>query len=73
MSAAFSSTRQAAAFALLLLLLLLLPALMGKSCLPPREQIYSSLPWGAGAFPYMRDQFFDEKEDIDIAFMGSSR
>jgi hypothetical protein len=72
-SPAFSSTRQAAAFASLLLLLLLLPALMGKSWLPPREQIYSSLPWGAGAFPYLHDQIFDEKGDIDIAFMGSSR
>jgi hypothetical protein len=51
MSPAFSSTRQAAAFALLLLLLLLLPALAVKSWLPPRDQIYSSLPWGAGAFP----------------------
>jgi hypothetical protein len=73
MSPAFSSTRQAAGFALLLLLLLLLPALVGKSRLPPREEIYSSLPWGAGAFPYMHDEIFEEEGDIDIAFMGSSR
>lgn len=73
MHSAFSSTRQAAAFALLLLLFLSLPALMGKSWLPPREQLYSSAPWGAGAFPYLHDQIFDEKGDIDIAFMGSSR
>jgi hypothetical protein len=73
MPPAFSSTRQAAAFALLLLLLLLSPVLVRKSWLPPREEIYSALPWGAGAFPYLHDQFFDEKEDIDIAFMGSSR
>jgi hypothetical protein len=73
MGAAFSSTKQAAAFALLLLLLLLLPALMGKSLLPPREQVYSSMSWGAGGFPYMHDEIFNEKEDIDIAFMGSSR
>ena len=73
MSPAFSSTRQAAAFALLLLALLLLPALMGKSVLPPREQVYSSVPWEVGAFPYMHDQIFEEKGDIDVAFMGSSR
>jgi hypothetical protein len=73
MSPAFSSNRQAAAFALLLAFILLLPALMGKSLLPPREQIYSSLPWGAGSFPYLDDQIFHENEDIDIAFMGSSR
>jgi hypothetical protein len=72
MCPAFSSTRKAAAFALFLLLLLLLPAMMGKSSLPPREQIYSSLPWGAGAFPYLHDQIFEETGDIDIAFMGSS-
>jgi hypothetical protein len=73
MSPAFFSTRQAAAFASLLLLLLLLPALMGKSWLPPREQVYSSISWGAGAFPYLHDQIFEEKDDIDIAFMGPSR
>src|SRR5580698_8357613 len=73
MSPAFSTTRQATAFGLLLLLLLLLPVLIGKSCLPPREEIYSSLPWGAGAYPYLEDQIFNQKEDIDIAFMGSSR
>ena len=69
MSPPFSSTRQAGAFALLLLLILLLPGVMGKSCLPPREEIYSSLPWGAGAYPYLEDQIFNQKEDIDIAFM----
>jgi hypothetical protein len=73
MSPAFSSTRQAAAFALLILALLLLPAVMGKSSLPPREELYSAVPWATGAFPYMHDEFFGDKEDIDIAFLGSSR
>lgn len=73
MRPAFSSTRQAAGFAVLLLLLLLLPALLGKSCLPSREQMYAAIPWGAGDFPFLHDQIFQEKEDIDIAFMGSSR
>jgi hypothetical protein len=72
MRPAFSSTRQAATFALLLLLLLLAPALVGKKFLPPREEIYSSIWWENGDFPYMDGQIFREKGDIDIAFMGSS-
>lgn len=73
MRPAFTSTRQAGMFALLLLLLLLLPLAMPKSWLPPRREIYSSLPWGDGGFPYMREQIFDEKGDIDVLFMGTSR
>ena len=73
MAPAFSSTRQAGMFALLLLLLFLLPLAMPKSLLPPRQEIYSSAPWGYGSFPYMREQIFDEKGDIDILFMGTSR
>jgi hypothetical protein len=72
MRPAFSSTRQAAAFATLLLVLLLLPALMGRSWLPPREQIYSSISWHFGSYPYLHQQIFEEKTDIDIAFMGAS-
>lgn len=72
MRPAFSSTRQAAAFAFLVLLALLLPAVLGKSCLPPREQLYSAASWGLGAFPYIHDQIFEETGEIDIAFMGSS-
>ena len=72
MRPAFSSTRQAAAFALLLLLLLLSPALAGKKLQPPREEIYSSIWWEDGDFPYMDGQIFREKGDMDIVFMGSS-
>ena len=72
MAPAFSSTRQAGAFALLLLTILLLPMLAGKSLLPPREQIYSSVPLARGPYPYLHQQIFEEKEDIDIAFLGSS-
>jgi hypothetical protein len=72
MSPTFSSTRQAAGFALLLLVLFLSPLLVGKSLLPPREELYSAPSWAYGAFPYMHDQIFEEKGDIDIAFMGSS-
>jgi hypothetical protein len=69
---AFSSPRQAGVFAFLLLLILLLPVLVGKSLLPPRERIYSAAPWSAGAYPYLHEQIFREKGDIDIAFIGAS-
>ena len=72
MPPAFSSTRQAAAFALLLLLLLLSPVLAGRKFLPPREQAYASLSWGSGPYPWIRHEIFEETNDIDIAFMGSS-
>ncbi len=71
MRPAFSSTRQAAAFALMLLLLLLSPAL-AKKFLPPREEIYSSIWWVWGDFPYMDGQIFRQQGDVDIAFMGAS-
>jgi len=72
MAPAFSSTRQAAAFAFLLLVLMLLPALFTGSALPPREEIYSSAPWRMGAYPYTHQAIFEEKGDIDIAFIGAS-
>jgi hypothetical protein len=72
MRPAFASTRQAAAFALLLLALLLLPVIVGPGQLPSREEIYSSFWWANGPFPYIHQQIFEEKGDIDIAFVGSS-
>ena len=72
MQPAFSSTKQAAAFATLVLVILLSPVLVPKSCLRSRDQIYSSIPWGTGPYPYVHDQIFEEKGDIDVAFMGPS-
>lgn len=72
MRPAFSSTRQAAAFALMLLLLLLAPVLAGKRFLPPRSEIYSSIWWSSGDYPYFYQQIFQEKGDIDILFIGAS-
>jgi hypothetical protein len=72
MAPAFSSARQAAAFALLLLVFLLLPALFGKNALPPREEIYSSVPLRMGPYPWLHRAIFQDKGDIDIAFMGAS-
>ena len=72
MRPAFTSTTQKAGFCVLLLFLLTCPVVIGKKLLPPRELIYSSTSWGAGAFPYLQNQIFAETNDIDIAFMGSS-
>jgi hypothetical protein len=73
MAPAFSSTKQAASFTLLLLVLLLLPVLVGKRWLPPREECYSALTWRYCATEWVHQQIFEEKSDIDIAFVGSSR
>jgi hypothetical protein len=73
MAPAFSSRKQAASFALLLLFLLGAPWLAGKRLLPPREQAYASMGWTWGPYPWVKKQIFDETNDIDIAFMGSSR
>lgn len=72
MRPAFSSTRSAAAFALLLLALLALPVVVGKNLLPPREQAYAVQSWKTGPYPWIRHQIFEETNDIDIAFVGSS-
>jgi hypothetical protein len=73
MAPAFSSAREAGLFGLLVLVVLALPLLIPKSALPPREQIYAALPWEVGPFPYIHQQIFEEKSDVDIAIMGSSR
>jgi hypothetical protein len=73
MAPAFSSTGQAGAFALLLIILLFLPVMAGKSGLPPRESIYTSTPPRIGGYSYLHQQIFEEKEDIDLLFIGSSK
>jgi len=73
MDPAFSSPKQAGAFALFLLVILLLPMLVGKPLLPTREQFYSSTGREIIDFPYFHQQIFEEKGDIDIAFMSASR
>lgn len=73
MRPAFSSANQTAAFAILLLFLLAAPWLGGRTLLPPREQAYASEGWRWGPYPWIQKQIFEETNDIDIAFMGSSR
>jgi hypothetical protein len=72
MRPAFDSTRQAAAFALLLLFLLAAPWLSAKRLLPRPQPGYSyeSIKWERA--PWMQKFIFDDTNDIDIAFVGSS-
>jgi len=72
MRPAFTSTKSAAAFALMLLAMLLLPVVLKKSWLPPRGEPYLAVPWLCGTFPFIHHQIFEEKDDVDIAFVGSS-
>ena len=72
MRPAFSSTKAAAGFVFLVATILLLPALFGKNSLPPRERAYANAAWHLGAFPWIHRQIFQEKSDVDIAFVGSS-
>jgi hypothetical protein len=74
MRPAFSSTKQAAAFALLLLGILFLPVVLRGRMLPPRSENYLWQGWNSfGDYPYLYQQIFEETNDIDIAFVGSSR
>jgi hypothetical protein len=74
MRPAFSSTKQAAAFALLLVGILLLPVVLRGWLLPPSSENYLLQGWDTfGDYPYLYQQIFQEKEDIDLAFVGSSR
>jgi hypothetical protein len=73
MSPAFSSLGQAIGFVVLLLVMLLLPVLVPRTALPSREQIYTSLPWSVGPYPFIHDQIYNEKSDVDIAIIGDSQ
>lgn len=72
MRPAFSSTKQAGMFTLLLLALLAGPWLAGKRFLPPRPAAYAAEGFGQGTYPWLHNQIFEETNDIDMVFMGSS-
>jgi len=72
MAPAFASPKQAAAFGVLLLTIILLPLLLGEKALPRRAEVYKGLPGRSGPHEWCYRQIFEEKGDIDIAFVGSS-
>lgn len=73
MTPAFSSNKQAACFTALLAVILLSPLICRRPCLPPRSEVYSSIPWRFGGYPYFHRTIFEQEGDLDIAFIGSSR
>lgn len=52
---------------------MLLPLIAGRTLLPPRSEIYSSIAWRFGGHPFFSETIFEKKDAIDIAFIGSSR
>ena len=72
MTPAFSSRRQAAAFALLLGVLLALPALSARTGWLDRRDVFPTIAWNYGPFPWIQQKIFAETADVDLAFIGSS-
>lgn len=73
MSPAFAPPRQAVAFALLLTSLFAMPALVARLGWLHRRDVYLSIPVKDGAFPWIQRCIFEDTDDVDIAFVGSSR
>ena len=72
MAPAFSSSRQAAAFGLMLVVLLSMPVLLAKVQSRDRRDVYPTIAWKYGAYPWFQQQIFAETGDVDMAFLGAS-
>lgn len=72
MRPAFSSTKQATAFFLMLLILLAAPWLASLGVPPQPELTSSNESYRWERYPWVQDLIYEEKGDIDIAFVGSS-
>ena len=73
MRPAFLSPHRAVAFICLLVFLLVLPILLAKSGAMDRRDAYLTVTRNAGPYPWIYQQIFVETNDVDIAFVGSSR
>jgi hypothetical protein len=69
---AFSTNRQISAFVTLMILILLLPALITLSGKVSRRDSYDLMSEEHGAYSFIASEIFDNKDDIDILFIGSS-
>jgi hypothetical protein len=72
MRPAFSRTRYAAAFAALLAVLIAGPIVVASLGILDRAAVYSALPVEAGPASHIQRQIFEQTEDIDVVFVGSS-
>jgi hypothetical protein len=66
------SNRHAVALILAIGVLLTLPVLMHVVGLPPRDRVYSGIRVETGTGPLDEYNIFEEKEPVDILFVGSS-
>jgi len=69
---AFDSFGQAAAFFALIVFTLLLPLLLTASGRITRRSSYEIMPENQGAFSFVKNEIFDNREPIDLLFVGSS-
>jgi hypothetical protein len=72
MAPPFSSTGRGAAFGGVLLFFLTLPLILAPVAGWSREEMYRGISERAGAFDFIRRQIYEEHDDLDIAFCGSS-
>jgi hypothetical protein len=73
MNPSFRSPRQAAGFASTLAATLLLPFALAWLGWPGRGEIDPTLGWNGERFSWLQEQLFAETNEVDIAFVGSSR
>lgn len=69
---AFSSPVQTVSFIVLVVFALLLPVFIGASGKITRKHSYEIMPEEHGAYSFVKAEIFDNEEDIDILFVGSS-
>jgi hypothetical protein len=72
MKPAFSSGRAALGFALFLALLVAGPGIAARLGLVDEARIYPTFTWGIGGYPWIQQQVFERRGEIDMAFLGSS-
>jgi hypothetical protein len=72
LSPAFDNNAQAFCFLALIVFALALPFLITKSGLISRRDSYDLMPENQGAFSFVKNEIFDNREDIDLLFLGSS-
>ncbi len=72
MRPAFSTNNQISAIVILLILILLLPVFITLSGKIDRRDSYDIMSEEHGAYSFIASEIFDNKDDIDILFIGSS-
>lgn len=68
----FETRRHAWGFVGVLAFFLTLPLLLSVFGKPTRDDVFASIPGGSGPIPYIKQEIYDEKADIDILFLGTS-